>query len=128
MSFFSWLNAKCLNLRIITDPWRIIRGTVNTFRIEFSKAKWMAPPIDPFDPQIIFDPGYFEMRGNYYYPSRYGYFILEEITYNNLGEKQSGFSHYYKIYSCNVTLIPEPATFLLLGLGCLFIDSKRRLR
>ena len=94
-------------------------GIVTTLGVTFGFGYGFIPeeleePIEPFAPQIIFDPEHYKRP---YGEPRYGVFRLTTTVYNDSGESEGYCTHNFFIDSCSVAVIPEPSTVLLVCIG-----------
>jgi len=119
-----YYDVKQDEFELVCDDQQTHIGIVNSIEVIFSASRaWMSSlPLEPYEPQVIFDPDYYKSSTGI--RPDYGNFILTTIDYNENSEIVSLARHFFVIESAEVIAIPEPTTLLLLGLGGLLIRRK----
>jgi hypothetical protein len=113
-----WTN----NFDVTFDNQSQYSGIVNTIKATFGHYVYSSMlPTEPLQPLITFDPDFYTGSLNY----KYGTFEIGSALYSETGQLIGSRFHVYSIDTCQVTVIPEPATLLLLALGGMALRKKK---
>jgi hypothetical protein len=96
-------------------------GLVSTIKASFGHYVYSSmQPTEPLQPLISFYPDFYTGSLNY----KYGIFEFGNALYSETGQLIGSFCDMYSIDTCQVAVIPEPATLLLVGIGALMMRRK----
>jgi hypothetical protein len=107
-----------LNLSTRDNPFN--SGIVKSLDVSFGSSVLQLDPLNPVEPLTVLDPAHYLVTPGPYY----GSVMLGTTVYTTDGAYVGLCKNAYKILSCQVTVIPEPATLVLLAVGGMLIPKR----